>query len=235
MKKQGTVVRWDAVKRFGFIRSPSTTADIFFHQRDLKGSLAPQAGARVTFEEIHVGGKGPRAMAVELDLPGGASHPALNRHDARPPQARHHASNNAGRAHANSRGTTRAFARAVPAPTAPILLAMLAWMGLIVWAMSAGRLPAVTPLLALLLNLATFFVYWLDKYAAQKNQWRIAEKNLHLLALLGGWPGAWVAQQVLRHKSAKAEFRLVYWVTVIVHCLGLAAWVFQATALSLLP
>jgi uncharacterized membrane protein YsdA (DUF1294 family) len=41
------------------------------------------------------------------------------------------------------------------------------------------------------------------------------ESNLHLLALAGGWPGALFAQQFLRHKSAKAEFRGTFWVTVV--------------------
>jgi len=40
---------------------------------------------------------------------------------------------------------------------------------------------------------------------------------LHLLSLAGGWPGALLAQQLLRHKSAKAEFRQVFWATVVIN------------------
>ena len=64
MQKQGTVVRWDASRAFGFIRSPDTSADVFFHVRDYRGSTPPREGLAVVYEEIHVGGKGPRAMAV---------------------------------------------------------------------------------------------------------------------------------------------------------------------------
>ena len=65
MNKQGTIVRWDAERGFGFVRSPGATADVFFHIRDFPGgSAAPAEGLEVRFEEIHVGGKGPRAMAV---------------------------------------------------------------------------------------------------------------------------------------------------------------------------
>jgi uncharacterized membrane protein YsdA (DUF1294 family) len=46
------------------------------------------------------------------------------------------------------------------------------------------------------------------------------ESNLHLLALAGGWPGALFAQQFLRHKSAKAEFRGTFWVTVVLNVTG---------------
>ncbi|HPG81131.1 MAG TPA: cold shock domain-containing protein, partial [Piscinibacter sp.] len=65
MNKQGTIVRWDADRGFGFVRSPATDTDVFFHIRDYRGgSTSPAEGLPVRFEEIHVGGKGPRAMAV---------------------------------------------------------------------------------------------------------------------------------------------------------------------------
>jgi len=57
-------------------------------------------------------------------------------------------------------------------------------------------------------------VYAIDKRAARKNRWRIPEAQLHLLALLGGWPGAIIAQQVLRHKSVKPLFRIIFWISV---------------------
>lgn len=67
----------------------------------------------------------------------------------------------------------------------------------------------------------TFFVYAKDKNAAQQGNWRIPEGKLHLLALLGGWPGAALAQGFLRHKSKKLSFRMVYWGTVVINCIGL--------------
>ena len=50
------------------------------------------------------------------------------------------------------------------------------------------------------------------------------ENHLHLLGLAGGWPGAWFAQHLLRHKTTKAAFRRRYWATVVLHCLALLAW-----------
>jgi uncharacterized membrane protein YsdA (DUF1294 family)/cold shock CspA family protein len=70
----------------------------------------------------------------------------------------------------------------------------------------------------LILSLVTFIVYALDKNAAQNDRWRTPEAKLHFLALIGGWPGALVAQQMLRHKSKKKEFRFVFWITVILNC-----------------
>ena len=68
--------------------------------------------------------------------------------------------------------------------------------------------------LILVMSVITFIVYAVDKNAARRNTRRVPEKNLHLLALLGGWPGALLAQQMLRHKSVKQKFRLVFWTTV---------------------
>jgi cold shock CspA family protein len=64
MTKYGSIVRWDATRAFGFIRSADSAGDVFFHVRDYRGSTPPREGLAVVFEEIHVGGKGPRAMAV---------------------------------------------------------------------------------------------------------------------------------------------------------------------------
>ena len=50
-----------------------------------------------------------------------------------------------------------------------------------------------------------------------RGAWRTPESTLHFLALAGGWPGALLAQQFLRHKSTKVEFRSVFWGTVIMN------------------
>jgi uncharacterized membrane protein YsdA (DUF1294 family)/cold shock CspA family protein len=72
------------------------------------------------------------------------------------------------------------------------------------------------------LSLVTFFAYAFDKSAAQRGAWRTSEGTLLLLGLAGGWPGALIAQETLRHKSKKASFRFVFWVTVLMNCIALA-------------
>lgn len=67
------------------------------------------------------------------------------------------------------------------------------------------------------LSLATFAVYAWDKSRAQQSGGRTPEATLHLLEFLGGWPGALLAQQMLRHKSAKQSFQVTFWIIVAVH------------------
>jgi uncharacterized membrane protein YsdA (DUF1294 family)/cold shock CspA family protein len=71
----------------------------------------------------------------------------------------------------------------------------------------------------------TLLLYSKDKWAAKRDAWRTEENTLHLLSLLGGWPGALIAQQTLRHKSRKEEFRLVFWITVVLNCCAFG-WLF---------
>lgn len=70
----------------------------------------------------------------------------------------------------------------------------------------------------------TFMAYALDKSAAVSGGWRTSERTLHLLALACGWPGALVAQQMLRHKTSKPSFVAAFWFTVVLNVLALILW-----------
>ncbi len=100
-------------------------------------------------------------------------------------------------------------------------------------AFASGRLPFAGLALYMGASIVTFLVYAVDKYAATRQQWRTQESTLHLLALVGGWPGAVAAQQLLRHKSAKRSFQLLFWLTVVVNCSALA-WLTSAAGAHLL-
>lgn len=76
---------------------------------------------------------------------------------------------------------------------------------------------------------AAFAAYAADKSAATSGVRRVPESTLHVLAVACGWPGALLAQQVLRHKSTKPAFRQVFWATVTIH---VAAFVVVASPLG---
>lgn len=220
---RGTVVQWHDDRGFGFIRSQDGH-QLFVHVRDWRGppGQRPQVGMVVRFEPIHVGGKGPRAMAV-MPAPAG---PTPSR-AATPPRR-----DGARRAAAAAPRQARAERQPATPGNAVILFAwalMLAWAT--AWAAAgwSGGLHGGVLLGLAGLNLATFWAYWADKYAARQGHWRTPEQTLHGLALLGGWPAAWWAQQLLRHKSAKPAFRQVYWATVVLNLLATGAVTLAAT------
>lgn len=80
-----------------------------------------------------------------------------------------------------------------------------------------------------LVSVIAFLLYGLDKRAATRGGWRTSEARLHLFELLGGWPGALLAQRVFRHKTRKAEFQVVFYLAVATN-LGALGWLLCADA-----
>src|SRR6185369_5999495 len=100
----------------------------------------------------------------------------------------------------------------LPLAIAGIFLAFVALSAL------TGKLPLAVLGLYVGASTAAFIAYAVDKSAARNDRWRTKENTLHLLALIGGWPGALVAQNRLRHKSSKTSFLVVFWMTVVLNC-----------------
>lgn len=108
----------------------------------------------------------------------------------------------------------------------PLALVALVF-ALLAGATVANRLPGTVIALYAGASLIAFIAYALDKAAARAGRWRTQESTLHLLALIGGWPGALLAQRQFRHKTAKPSFRVVYWATVLLNC-GALGWLMTA-------
>ncbi|CEI53661.1 DUF1294 domain-containing protein [Acinetobacter bereziniae] len=83
----------------------------------------------------------------------------------------------------------------------------------------SGLLNGMILLFVSIINVMTYWFYAQDKEAAQINQRRVPENTLHILAFLGGWPAAWLAQQRLRHKTQKQPFRKIYFCTIVFNIL----------------
>ena len=99
-------------------------------------------------------------------------------------------------------------------------LVAIAAISLAAW---RGWLPMPAVIVYGLASVITFGYYWRDKNAAQENARRTPEAELQFASLVGGWPGALLAQGLLRHKSKKASFQFVFWLTVFAN-VGLMAW-----------
>lgn len=197
MRFEGTIHSWNDDRGFGFIQPTQGGQEVFVHIKAFRGLLQerPQVHQRVSFQ-VEMGPQGKkRAVQVELV-----------RATSRPP---------AGRTARPRSDTPRGTSWSAASRWALVLGAavLLAGYGL-------GRPPRWMLWLYLGASVITFLAYAIDKSAARRGAWRIAERKLHWLALVGGWPGALVAQQVLRHKSTKAEFRTVFWATVVLNLAG---------------
>jgi uncharacterized membrane protein YsdA (DUF1294 family) len=102
------------------------------------------------------------------------------------------------------------------------------FMGVVYGLAIRGLVPAAVPGFYAAASVVAAIAYRLDKSAAERDAWRTSERMLHFMALLGGWPGALVAQEVFRHKSRKLSFRFVFWTTVALNCAALTWFTWMA-------
>ena len=66
----------------------------------------------------------------------------------------------------------------------------------------------------LAVNIATFLLYGIDKYKAKKNQWRISEATLLMMAAIGGSIGTWTGMRIWHHKTMHKKFK--YGIPIII-------------------
>ena len=93
-----------------------------------------------------------------------------------------------------------------------------AWLGI----QEANWWPLV---LITTMSLLTVLAYAHDKRQAIRGGWRIPESRLHLLELLGGWPGALGGRHRVRHKNQKGRDRRGCWFIVLLHLTLWGLWV----------
>ncbi len=97
------------------------------------------------------------------------------------------------------------------------VLFSLLFLGGVGFTVYMRNLPITILYWYLVASVVTFLVYVKDKSAAQKGNWRTQESTLLVLGLVGGWPGALIAQEILRHKSKKTSFKVVFAITVVLN------------------
>jgi uncharacterized membrane protein YsdA (DUF1294 family) len=78
-------------------------------------------------------------------------------------------------------------------------------------------------------SVVTFGFYGLDKSAARAGRMRTPELVLHGLAVVGGFPGAWLGRSVFRHKTLHTGFLVVLVVSTVGWGAALAWWFLMRT------
>lgn len=190
MRFEGTLKTWHDDRGFGFIEPDQGGQEIFVHIKAF--------GSRAGRPQLN------QRLSFEVEPgPGGKKRAAR----VEPLRARSQA--------------RRTLRRGSPAAWGTATLFVLPLFALLFLAVSVlWRPPWQVAGLYVALSVLAFGAYAWDKSAARIGAWRMAESSLHLVALAGGWPGALLAQQLLRHKSVKREFRAVFWVTVALNVVG---------------
>lgn len=178
---QGRVLQWDAAKGLGFVQGEAGGERLLLRRADLTGRLRTRQPQAGEPVRFLALGHGPQRRAARVST---LLPPAA---PARPAAA------------SPSRpGSARLYI--IPAFALLLGLIHLSW-----------PLPRFVTVLYGALSMALFLVYGLDKWAARRGQARVRESVLHVLALLGGWPGALLGQHIFRHKIAQPRFLRIGW------------------------
>ena len=208
-RQQGTIKQWQDDKGFGFIET-ETGESVFFHVSDFKAQRRPTVGETVVFavgqdNQGRAQAKQVQELAFVQQKMTQKNHQIRQRNQRKSQQAQFES------------GQKKR------------LLMGATFYGILLLLAAMQKLPWLIVVWYVLIGGVTFFMYAKDKKAAQNNQWRTPESTLHLLSIAGGWVGAMVAQTYLRHKSQKAEFRMMYYLTVIINMAGLLFLLIKAS------
>jgi uncharacterized membrane protein YsdA (DUF1294 family)/cold shock CspA family protein len=216
MEQRGTLKNWNDQKGFGFIQPEQGGAEVFAHISVVRGADRPQAGDRVLYllEKDEQGRM--RASHLRLDAPMMLDRPAIRRKPASPEAAKRPARQPESKPRRASRRKPAASVQALKFKLLVFagLLVLPVWGSLQVLGQSHSILPVIAYCVA---SVLVFLLYWHDKQSALQGRWRTPENTLHLVELLGGWPGALLAQQVFRHKTRKVSYQLLFWGIVLLH------------------
>lgn len=220
MELRGTLRSWNDDKGFGFIRPEQGGGDVFVHISAMRGDQRPEVGQTVLYlagkdDQGRLRAEHMRGEGLSLDRP------AIRR-KPRPAEPR--------KATAAKPAPRKAKRHPSGPPIQSLPLKLAIFVGLCALPFAGSLQALITlhlPWLLLaypLLSAVSFLQYWADKNSAQSGRWRTPENTLHITELLGGWPGALLAQQVFRHKTRKLSFQAVFWLIVMLHQ---AFWVDQ--------
>lgn len=184
---------WNDLKGFGFIRPEGSEEDYFVHISTFKKGLArrPEVGDEIHFRPFEGNAEKKRAVFALI--------PAIE-----PPPSD----------------------RSQPFSLNPRPRSFLVNLLIIIPLVLSGYLLVLAknpiPFFSYwILSILTMFLYGTDKANAATRRWRVPEIYFHLLELMGGWPGALIAQNDFRHKTRITSY---VWILRGIIAIHLMAW-----------
>lgn len=190
---KGVIETWKRDEGYGFIQPNGGGKDYFFHKSALNSDHAPAVGQRVSFTAGRDAKGRLRAENITIESGRSRAKPVGKR-----PEGGLGLPDFDGLGLADI-GTSRLLIFLIPFLITAIAQA---WVFLGIYVIT---------------SLVGFVLIMQDKRFAQHDMWRIPESTLHVLELVGGWPGSGIAQQIFRHKTRKTSYQVTFWVIAVVH------------------
>lgn len=205
--QKGKLIKWKDKRGFGFIQPADGRQEVFLHISDIEDATRrPQVGDTIYYRLISE--EDNKVRASQAFILGARNKPNPLSSQTKSKNLNKH-----------------------PFPIVGlILLSIVPLVGSVHLAKTTANLIPLIFYPAM--SLLTFGLYAEDKSRAKRNAWRIAESTLHLCELAGGWPGGFVAQRKLRHKSIKRSYQIVFWAIVGLHMAFWLDWLVSGGMLA---
>lgn len=200
---KGQLIRWKDERGFGFIQPDDSSQEVFLHITAFKDvNRRPQVGDFICYQLT--ASKDGKVRACNASIEGVTS-------KFSPPGA-------------PKKSISKTVIKSSSLALKTLLLSLLPGLGSIHLVLTTGN--PIPLILYPVMSLITFRLYADDKSRAQQGRWRRQENTLHLCEFMGGWLGAFVAQQKLHHKSSKVSYQVVFWLITILHIVFWLDWLF---------
>lgn len=190
-RSKGKLVKWDGQKAFGFLQLIDSKEQVFIHKNALNNKYrTPKMGDIITF--TFAKDKHGRTCAADAMF--------------------------SGEKRTKKKAKSNFSSDKTPSRSISLYIGMIFLIALTT-SFLAGLVPFKLLALYLVMSCVSFLAYAIDKSKAERGNYRTQESTLHAFAVLGGWPGSAFGQYAFRHKTQKAAFKRVFWVSVIVNVL----------------
>ena len=209
--RSGKLIRWKDDRGFGFIQPADGSPEVFLHISEIKDATRRPNVQDIIYYHLMTDSDG-KIRAQNAFILG-----ARNTSKSLSPKLK------------------LASLNSSKFPIAEVvLLSLLPIAGAVnfAWKMRHPLLFLLPFLLYLVMSVLTYVLYADDKSRAQRNDWRTSEQTLHFCEFAGGWLGGFIAQRILRHKSQKQSYQVVFWAIVTLHYIAWLLWLFWGRALK---